>query len=259
MTSLRRGMLVATAMVFVGVAATSAVQAAPIGDDLWVWTLKDHPAGTLSHKSPYGLRFDSAKGKPGPLFSVSELDGAEVKLSWDKSFGDGAIATISGTVVRNDDDTDHAGTLWKVEYTLSKLTPTSGGDGFRASAGEGTLMCLNCTDDPDPEWLPTFFELGGKAKEGTDPPEVFTFNNDGHRLPPSQSDMWTGRGWLLDIDKRTGLIDPDPHKMKTNDWLVVAMKDPPTPGDVPEPGALLLYAVALMGLAGVLRRRRATA
>ena len=75
--------------------------------------------------------------------------------------------------------------------------------------------------------------LGVISLEGkSDGNSVFTFANDGDRLPTS--DGWVGRGWL--------------NESGTNDFLVTATL-------IPVPAAVWLFGSAL-GALGVWRRRK---
>ena len=222
-----------------------------------IFTLLDHPNGGLADEAPYGIRVQSLNGNPAALFSVSTTPGASVQLDWDDTFtadNASAMAVITGTVVRNDDGTPYANTTWTVSYTLTELTP-SPDNGFRASAGVGTLVCDDC---PDGFALAKELELSGKAKKDSNPPEVFTFADDGHRLP-GDSDSWVARGWILPVNSETG--EAGTKGSTPNDWLVRAeIAGPPAPpNEVPEPSALLLFGFGLAGLASVLRRRRTAA
>ena len=213
-----------------------------------IWTLDDHPFGQLASSSPYGIRVSSLDGTPGPLFSVGDLPGSSVQLSWDGGFA-GSQAFITGTVIRNSDGTAFADTTWTVVYTLSNLTASGGG--FRASDGSGSLTCTDC---PGGSGMAINLELLGKAKAGSSPPDAFTFAPNGHRIP-GDSTTWVGIGWLFDIDTITGMA-LDSYD-STNDWLVTAEMEPPNPnpGPLPEPSTLLLFAIAAIGLVGLTKRR----
>jgi hypothetical protein len=186
------------------------------------YILGDHPDASLyqgNPNDPYGLRYDAADPPgDGPTFSVgTNLGGlgGPVTLSWDDSLA--GVATLSGTLERNDD-----GTFWTVNYTLSGLASIGGSGGFTATAGTGSVD-----------------EIGGAlrsiALNGEQNPNgyAFIFNDDGHRLPTS--DDWVGRGWLDPTDS-------------VDDWLVTAQI-------VPVPAAVWLFGSAL-GLMGFARRRR---
>lgn len=155
------------------------------------YLLLDHPDGQLfkSDGVPYGLRLDEfanfgtgGDGSVGAKTFSTQANGVSAILNWDG----GAIATITGTLNRNSNDS-----VWDVIYTLTGVSAVAGvNGGFVASGGSGILT--NGLDQ---------IILTG-VLDGSD---VFRALGDGHRLPGNSEQV--ARGWL------------SPNGT-TNDWLV---------------------------------------
>ena len=222
------------ATVFAVSAAT--MSAAPLVSDMG-----DHPDGALSARGAYGLRTDNVALPPmtggdvrSTLFSV-ELGGAAVSLSFDPDdLGAGAVlqGTLYNTYLSGYGTLPGLATLY---YELDDLSATSN-DGFDAQEGEGYI-----------QYGSFILSFSGKS----DGDSVFTFDNDGHRLPAT--DAWVARGWLQNFvlcnqseEVTLTWSSQEPHVCEefsnygTNDFLLTGT----TPGgdlpEVPEPSTMLL-------------------
>jgi hypothetical protein len=186
--------------------------------------LKDHGFGSLGPN--YGLRLDILDGSgDANIFSVSNLDGAYVTLTYTETSPTGGTVEIDGTVVRNSDNN-----TFQLNYVFEADRLGAPGDpfsGFRAvtDAGSGTLSGVGPGGSD--------FDFIGKSNGSY----FNTLAFDGHRLPGDNS---TGvfRGWVVDGDRPC-----------CNDFLVQVVA-------VPEPATWLMMIVgfALTGFA--VKRRR---
>ncbi|NKB57856.1 MAG: PEP-CTERM sorting domain-containing protein [Alphaproteobacteria bacterium] len=196
------------------------------------WDLLDHGSGGLGPF--YGLRLDDTLPVgPDRLFSFGGASTARL------IFDTAGTASISGTVIENgdgstaacsggNDDSPEDCSVWDLEYTFSGITVQDVGDpfaGFIATGGSGSV---------NQQGSLTELELGF-ALNGDD--LAFLWLPDGHRLPGDNSSL-VGRGW----------VDPTSNSSGANDFLFQGRI-------VPEPGAIALFGVGLIGLS-VMRRRK---
>ena len=184
----------AVGVIFGMMLATSA-QAAVESNVLYI--LGDHLDGQLTDlpEITYGLRLDdfatTGSGGDGSAaaatFSTTQ-DSAYVTLLWEDQGTlntDDDIATVSGTLTRNSDNS-----VWEVNYVLSDITAQA--DGFVAGSGSGYIA--NGA---------TIYDLSGEMDSND---QVFVALADGHRLPGDATSE-VARGWLL-------------PNGSTDDWLV---------------------------------------
>ncbi|UTW55728.1 PEPxxWA-CTERM sorting domain-containing protein [Kordiimonas sp. SCSIO 12610] len=188
--------------------------------------LFDHGFGSLG--PDYGLRLDYLDGSGAHnLFSVSNLDGAFVTLTYTDVTDTTGVVEIDGTVVRNSDNNS-----FRLNYTFEANRLGLPGDpfnGFKAVDGTSSGTLFGVLDGGGD------FTFEGKSNGSYFGLLAF----DGHRLP---NDSSTGvfRGWVVDKDRPC-----------CNDFLV-------TVGAIPEPATWLMMIIgfSVVGIA-VQRRRKA--
>lgn len=267
--------LVAAAVLTVGVALShSSARADMVMPGTYI--LMDHPDGNYTTSGPpsvnYGLRLDdfchgsattsglcdsgdssSAEYKAERTFSVDP----GVTLTWDG----GTSATIAGIVRRNEDNS-----LWDVTYNITGITNMAGGPVDSNASWKAAAMDLGGYSNQGPNAIEGW--LTGRADGDVDVSafslevigknnmagEGFLFKNDNHRCDYKPEPCWPAetivpRGWIVVRDEWGKDIMP----ADTNDWLVVAKKQPDT--TISEPGTMALFGLGLIGL-GYARRRR---
>lgn len=205
-------------------------QATPV-----TWDLVDHGFGSLGPF--YGLRLDNPSNSGDPrLFSFGGASTAALVFD---SAGT-PTASISGTIIENGNadnpacsggavDSPGDCNVWNLEYTFTGIAVEDALDplaGFTATGGSGSVVLQD---------LSISLTLGSKQNGAN---LAFLWLPDGHRLPNDDTTL-VGRGW----------VDPTDNLPGANDFLFTGVQL------VPEPGAVALFGMGLIGL-GFMRRRR---
>ena len=188
--------------------------------------LLDHGFGSLGPN--YGLRLDYLDGSgDANIFSVSNLDGAYVTLTYTDVTETTGRVDIDGTVVRNSDNNS-----FRLNYTFEANRLGGIGDpfsGFKAIDGSSSGTLFGVLDGG------ADFTFEGKSNGSYFGLLAF----DGHRLP---GDDTTGvfRGWVVNEDRPC-----------CNDFLVQVSA-------IPEPATwlMMIFGFGVVGCA-IQRRQKA--